>query len=315
MMGKIAPLFNNVKLFCAVTSDNHIDWKHPVPAVPMWYLTQSLKDAQKSLHPMDAYITVGDTTSHGSERNWTMAEKCFHKAAPAIHVFLTVGNHDLWNDDGGFEKAKENYLRYSNKICGTQHTETWFSHTVNGYKLIFLGNTQDAGCEAHLGQKQLDWLKTELDEANDKPAFVFCHQSLNGRHGLPRTWDRNESSTDPMEGGIGEESDAVAALLKQHKNVFYFSGHSHMGLCGEKRKAAEGYSSFEPEDGVQLINLPSLACGNHHGDDRSMGIGVLIEVYEDRVLIRPRNFARRTMNKKVMIRNEKPYLEVPVIKD
>ena len=310
-MGKIRPLRRNVKLFGAVTSDNHIDCKHPVPAVPMWYLTQSLKDAQNSAHPMDVYLTVGDTTSHGSDKNWLLAEKCFRKAVPAKHVFLTVGNHDLWSDDG-FDTAKENYLRYSNEICKTAHTETWFSHTVNGYKLIFLGNTKDAGCEAHLGEEQLKWLASELDEANGKPAFVFCHQSLNGRHGLPRTWDREESATDPMEGGIGEESDAVAAILKAHKNVFYFSGHSHMGLCGENRLKAEGYASFESEDGVTLVNLPSLACGNHHGDDRSMGIGVLIEVYEHSVVIRPRNFARHTMNRKVMIRDGKPYLEVGI---
>lgn len=310
-MGKIAPMYRGVKLFCAVTSDNHIDIKHPDPAKPMGRLTDSLKDSEKSLLPLDAYITVGDTTSHGSVENWELALKCFKKAKPAKHIFLTVGNHDLWGD-GGFEAAKQNYLNYSNRICGTDHTETWFSHTVNGYKLIFLGNTRDAGCEAHLGERQLQWLKAELDEAQGWPAFVFCHQSLNGRHGLPRTWDRNETAVDPMEGGIGEESDAVAEILKQHKNVFYFSGHSHMGLCGEERERADGYSSFETEDGVQLVNLPSLACGNHHGDDRSMGIGVIIEVYEDRVLIRPRNFSSGTMNRKVKIRDGKPYLEVPV---
>ena len=307
-MSKISPLYGGAKLICAVTSDNHIDWKHPVPAIPMRYLTQSLKDSERALRPVDAYISVGDVTSRGSDRNWRLAAKCFDRARPAKHIFLTVGNHDLWGDDG-FEAAKANYLKYTNAICGTAHTETWFSHTVNGYKLIFLGNTRDAGCEAHLGAAQLKWLGEELDAAQGRPAFVFCHQSLNGRHGLPRTWDRSDTCTDPLEGGIGEESDAVAAILKAHKNVFYFSGHSHMGLCGEKRKQAEGYASFEKEDGVTLVNLPSLACGNHHGDDRSMGIGVMIEVYADRVVLRPRNFARHTMNRGVAIRDGKPYWE------
>ena len=307
-MGKIAPLYQNAKLICAVTSDNHIDIKHPVPKVPMWFLTQSLRDCAKSLRPVDVYLTVGDTTSHGSAENWALVRKCFGKCRPAAHVFLTVGNHDLWNDDG-YEAAEKNYLDNSNRICGTHHDKTWFSHTVNGYRLIFLGNTQDAGCEAHLGEEQLAWLQKELDAADGTPAFVFCHQSLNGRHGLPRTWDREESATDPMEGGIGTESDRVAAILKAHQNVFYFSGHSHMGLCGEERFRAEGYASFEQEDGVTLVNLPSLACGNHHGDDRSMGIGVLLEVYEDRVVIRPRNFAKHTMNRKVALRDGKPYWE------
>ena len=307
-MGNISPLYHDVKLLCAVTSDNHIDSKHPAPKVPMWFLTQSLKDSAKSRVPMDVYLTIGDTTSHGSAENWELAKRCFDKCRPAKHIFLTVGNHDLWNDDG-YEKAEKNYLRFSNAICGTQHDKTWFSHTVNGYKLIFLGNTEDAGCEAHLGEEQLKWLSAELDAANGAPAFVFCHQSLNGRHGLPRTWDRNESATDPMEGGVGTESEALERILKAHKNVFYFSGHSHMGLCGEKRMQEEGYASFEHEDGLTLINLPSQACGNHHGDDRSMGIGVIIEVYEDKVVIRPRNFAKHTMNRKVAIKDGKPYWE------
>ena len=307
-MGKITPLRQDVKLLMTVTSDNHIDHKHPAPAVPMWFLTKSLKDSAAARRPVDVYLTIGDTTSRGSEKNWELAEKCFKKARPAKQIFLTVGNHDLWADES-FEAAKERYLSHSNAICGTDHTETWFSHEVNGYKLIFLGNTVDAGCEAHLGETQLQWLNSELDAAAGKPAFVFCHQSLNGRHGLPRTWDREETARDPMEGGIGTESDAVAAILKAHKNVFYFSGHSHMGLCGEERKKAEGYASFESEDGVTLVNLPSLACGNHHGDNRAMGIGVVIEVYADRVIIRPRNFARRTMNRKIAVKDGKPYWE------
>ena len=307
-MGKLSPLYGNAKLVCTVTSDNHIDSRHPVPKVPMWFLTQSLKDSARSLRPVDVYLTIGDTTSRGAKGNWELAKQCFDKCRPAKQIFLTVGNHDLWGDDG-YDAAEANYLKYSNAVCGTDHDKTWFSHTVNGYKLIFLGNTQDAGCEAHLGEEQLKWLQEELDEADGKPTFVFCHQSLNGRHGLPRTWDRDESATDPMEGGIGTESETVERILKAHKNVFYFSGHSHMGLCGEIRKKAENYASFEQEDGVTLVNLPSLACGNHHGDDRSMGIGVVIEVYEDRVAIRPRNFAHHAMNRKVAIKDGKPYFE------
>ena len=311
MMGKPAPLYNNAKLTIAVTSDNHIDIKHPMPKVPMWFLIQSLKDCEKSLRPVDVYLTVGDTTSRGSKENWELVNKCFAGRRPAKNVFLTVGNHDLWHDDG-YAAAERNYLDYSNRICGTDHGKTWFRHTVNGYRLIFLGNTTDAGCEAHLGREQLDWLQKELDEADGSPAFVFCHQSLNGRHGLPRTWDKEESATDPLEGGIGTESDEVERILKAHRNVFYFSGHSHMGLCGEERKKAEGYASFEQEDGVTLVNLPSLACGNHHGDDRSMGVGVIVEVYADKVVIRPRNFAKHTMNRKVAIKDGKPYWEQPV---
>ena len=307
-MPNAVTLYPNARFTAFITSDNHIDLKHSCPAVPAAFLTASLKDSAKSARLPDAYITVGDTTSRGETGNWELAAECFRGIKPARHIFLTVGNHDLWGDNG-FEAAKENYLKYSNAICGTDHTGTWFSHEVNGYRLIFLGNTEDAGCEAHLGQAQLDWLGAELDAAAGRPAFVFCHQSLNGRHGLPRTWDREESATDPMEGGIGTESDSVAAILKAHKNVFYFSGHSHMGFCGEEKKRAEGYASFESEDGVTLVNLPSLACGNHPGDLRSRGLGLILEVYADRVVIRMRDFTRRRMIRRVAVCGGRPYWE------
>ena len=74
-------------------------------------------------------------------------------------------------------------------------------------------------------------------------------------------------------------------------------------------KKAEGYSSFEDEDGVTLINLPSLACGNHHGEIQSLGIGIQIEVYEDRVLLRPKNYISGKFITKLNIKDKKPYYE------
>ena len=305
-MGKIKPLSDDIRLMLVITSDNHIDVKNAGGLYPMMQTRLSLKDSAASAVPADAYITVGDTTSRGSSVNWTLTELAFRGVSPAKNIYLTVGNHDLWNDDG-FDAAFSNYIEYSNRICGTEHDKTYFSHVVNGYRLIFLGNMSAAGCEAHLGGEQLEWLSSELDLADNKPAFVFCHQSLNGRHGLPMTWDRSGKSTDPMKGGIGEESDMVAAILKAHRNVFYFSGHSHMGLGGELCLKNEGYCSIYEEEGVTLINLPSLANGNHHGEDRSQGVGVVVEAYDDMIALRPRNFAKRKWNTKVDMQDGRGY--------
>ncbi|NMP37853.1 MAG: hypothetical protein GX051_06980 [Clostridiales bacterium] len=313
-MGKIKPLYENMQACFVITSDNHIDSKHPFPRIPMSFLRRSLKDAENAEIPVDAYITVGDTTSRGNETNWEMAKKCFADCKPAKQIMLTIGNHDTWNDDG-YEAAIEQYLKSACEISGRKQDKTYFSAVINGCKLIFLGTTSDSGCAAVLGGEQLSWLGRELEHAPEgKPVFVFCHQSLNGRHGLPRTWDKQEKpDRAPDEGGIGDESEQLADILKSHKNVFYFSGHSHMGLCGENMKEKEGYASFEKEDGLELINLPSLACGNHHGETDKMGIGVVVEVYAGRVVIRPRSFSRRRMNKKIIIRDRKPYLEVKLI--
>lgn len=312
-MSRINPLYNGIKLNCTIVSDTHIDIKHPMPWLPKWRLKQTLKEAERSLVPVDAYITVGDTTSRGSTENWELAKECFSAFKPAKHILLCIGNHDGWNDDD-FGAAEKNFYKYTEEITGRKLSATYFSEVINGYHLIFIGSDSDAGCEAQISDAQMEWFRDEMEKAGNsgKPIFVFCHQSLNQKHGLPRTWDRIEKpDRAPDEGGIGARSEEVEAILKSYKNVFFFSGHSHMGFGGEDLYKKEGYCSFENDEGTELINLPSLACGNHHGEIREMALGLQLEVYEDKVVLRPRSYKKHkwlSMN----VRNGKPYLEVKI---
>ncbi len=309
-MSTIKPLYDNVRLNCTIVSDTHIDINHPFPWLPKHFLKQGIAQAQHSKSRVDAFITIGDTTSRGNETNWGLTEQCFKGRNPADKIILTIGNHDTWNDDG-YGAAIKCYYDYTERICGVKRQKPYFTEIINGYHFIFLGSEGESGCGALITDEQLAWFGNEMDKAGEsgKPIFVFCHQSLNQRHGLPLTWDADESATDPMEGGIGESSDKVAEILKSYKNVWYFSGHSHMGLGGEQRKKEHGYASFDTEDGLELVNLPSFACGNHHGDDNNFGIGVQLEVYDDKVVLRPRSYFKHCWNKKVIIKDGKPYFE------
>ncbi len=304
-------LYKDIKLSATIVSDTHIDEKHPVKIIPMYQLIRALKNA-KSINA-DAFITVGDTTSRGSKINWDMTRSCFRRVPDAAKkIILTIGNHDGWNDDG-FDSAINEYYSAYKDICSRKITTPYFSEVINGYYFICIGTDSDSGCEAELSDEQMEWFSNEMDKAGktEKPVFVFCHQSLNQRHGLPRTWDRVEDPNRPLDdGGIGARSDEVAEILKRYKNVFYFSGHSHMGLCGEDMMKNEGYSTFEDEDGLTLINLPSLSCGNHHGEIQKLGIGLQLEVYEDRVILRPKSFISGRFITKLNIKNKKPYYEV-----
>ncbi len=307
-------LSDNVRLCATIVSDTHIDEKHPVKIVPMYILMRALSASKKV--GCDAFITVGDTTSRGSKKNWDMTRACFRRVSKAAdNIILAIGNHDGWNDDDYDAAIKEYYSAY-NDICLRAIDKPYFTTVINGYHFICLGTDSDSGCEAAISDEQMDWFRKEMDTAGQtgKPVFVFCHQSLNQRHGLPRTWDRNEDPHRPLdEGGIGARSDEVAEILKSYKNVFYFSGHSHMGLCGEDMKAAEGYASFEEEDGVTLVNLPSLSCGNHHGEMQNLGIGLQLEIYDDRVILRPKSYISGHFITKLNIKNKKPYYEKELV--
>lgn len=309
-MGRMKPMYDGIRLNCTIVSDTHIDHKHPFPWLPPWRMKQVISDSEKSKAPVDVFLTVGDTTSRGSELNWQMTEECFKNRHPAKQVIFAIGNHDTWHDDG-FEAAIENYRKYTEIICGKRRETPYFSEVINGYYFIFIGTDEDSGCEASLSEEQLQWFENEMNAAgkSGKPIFVFCHQSLNERHGLPRTWDVKEDYEHSWDGGIGESSERVEKILRSQKHVYYFSGHSHMGLGGEELFKKEGYASFEETDGLTLINLPSLACGNHHGEDKSFCLGLQLEAYDDRVVIRPRSFKLHTWNRKVKIKNGKPYWE------
>lgn len=298
-------LYENPKAVIAIVSDVHIDYNGSEIKRRIKMVRKAFTDVEANCNA-DALITVGDTTSRGVNKNWDGVKECFDGINPAKNIIFTLGNHDTWGDDkgyGGYEKAIERYYSYSKEICNLQIDKPYFSKDINGYKFIFLGNTEsgaDQDCAA-FSQEEIDWLKAEISAENEqKPVFVFCHQSVNGTHGLPRTWSKKEDPTWPADkGGIGIDSDSVWEILKSHKNVYFFSGHLHMALCGEKMIKKEGYSTFENKEGVTLINVPSLTRENHHGETKKTGTGLMMEIYDNKVVLRPRRFTKGKMFEKI----------------
>ncbi len=311
-MSRIRPLYDNCLVSCVIAADTHIDIKHSQPWLPQLLLKRALSDSTKARATQDAFIIVGDTTSRGDDVNWGLTEDCFKKyPAPAKEIFLPLGNHDTWNDEG-YDSAIDCWRRAVKKICGKSPEKQYFSAEIGGFRFIFMGSVGDVGDMPVLGDEQLGWLDSELAAGtkDGKPVFVFNHQSLNGRHGLPQTAEANPpADVDPAEGGVGAESDALEAILKKYQNVFYFSGHSHMGFCGEKFLREKGFSSIEEEGGVVLFNLPSNACGNHSGENNRNCVGLVLEIYKDKVVVRLRDFLKHTWFKKVPVQNGNPYFE------
>ncbi|MCQ2431028.1 MAG: metallophosphoesterase [Clostridia bacterium] len=313
-MQNMKPLYDNILVNCTIVSDTHQDIKHPTPELPQNRFRNVLAACKSSEAPVDALIIDGDVTSRGTKINWGLFRDCFAEPANvyAKHLLLQLGNHDTWSDIS-YEDARREYFSAMGDLGGRILDHVYYDAKINGYSFLFLGSESDAGCGASISEEQLVWLEETLAAAvpAGKPIFVFNHQALNGTHGLPRTFSSDESDTGAMDGGIGSASDRVKTLLAaaaKQVPVFFFSGHSHMGLSGEEGYRREGYASFEVCEGIELVMLPSLACGNHHGEDLHFDIGYQLEIYADRVIIRPRNFAEQTWNTDVVIRDGKPYL-------
>lgn len=225
-------------------------------------------------------IFLGDNTMNGQ----VIEHSAFYGVLDKWHSgFFDVvsGNHDLCPSKynvGDYDDLKDRFLDYSNEFRSSSGDNLYYTFSIGGYKFIVLGSESDAGVQEDLSDEQLKWLENELKlaEKDGKPIFILNHYPLN------HTWE--DVWTD---GHIGEDSEKLHEILKNSKNqIIYFSGHLHMGLY-------DNQVSYINEDNITYISVPAFGADNTIGDAdiQNKGMGLYVEVYENEVLIRVRNFA------------------------
>ena len=234
---------------------------------------------------LDAFVESGDITDHGKEEHWKLAEEVFAERHLPETV-LCLGNHDMWTPgpDGkdDYAAAFKLFQTYGSRISGKTYDKPYFRQDVRGYTFLCMGS-EGTGVGAYISQEQIAWLDEELSALPaDKPVFVVSHFALNKTHGLPKTFGDKEY--DDMTGGFGPQSDQINEVLQKHDNVILFSGHSHMGLAKEKT-----YGTFEKVGNIHSVNMPCFMFPNHDGIFH-WGVGLVVEVYKDKILFRFRNF-------------------------
>ncbi len=195
---------------------------------------------------------------------------------------VVSGNHDLCPSDyniGDYDDLKKRFLNYYQEFENSSVDNLYYTFSNgSGCKFIVLGSESDAGVQEDLSDEQLKWLEDELKlaEENGKPIFILNHYPLN------HTWE--DVWTD---GHVGEDSERLHEIMKNSKNrIIYFSGHLHMGLY-------DNQVSYINEDNITYISVPAFGADNTVGDAdiQDKGMGIYVEVYEDEVLVRMRNFA------------------------
>lgn len=272
---KMAPKdAGSIKLSVACISDTHIK----DDAGRKNFLNLGLKNISRASRPVDAVLIAGDLTDNGNTDSYQIFYSILKKHS--FNYVLAMGNHDTWGKDG-FETSRNQFVSGYHDLTGEQIAVNYYAKVINGYTFIVLGSEKDAGCPAYLSDTQLQWLDQNLKTAtaDGKPVFVICHQPINNTHGLPAVWD---------EGGVGEQSDQLNAILHSYKNVFYISGHLHCGLQNEPDD--KGYQTLQGDSSFHSLNLPCYMYTNERGI-KVNGTGVEIEVYSDKVLLRGCNYS------------------------
>ena len=79
--------------------------------------------------------------------------------------------------------------------------------------------------------------------------------------------------------------EALYEIMNRYDNIVLITGHLHQGF---------GVGSYELVGKIHSVNVPSITIENKDGDEAGniSGIGYMVEVYDDEVIFRARNFAK-----------------------
>lgn len=237
--------------------------------------------AMEDLHAserMDAVIVAGDVAENGLAEEYQLVYDGL-KGLENCRYIMASGNHDIRMR--AYSQSLERFTAFSNALNnGENPVDSYsFSEVINGYKFIVLGSDKGTFEEAYISDAQLEWLDSELAAENGKLTFVICHQPLKLTHDLPNTWG---NGTNLVAGSVGEQSDALEAVLTKYKNVVFVTGHLHTGF---------GEASYEQKGDLHMVNVPALSIENKDGQYNGSGLGYIVEVYDDEVIFRARNLA------------------------
>ena len=236
------------------------------------------EDLHKAECDIDALIGAGDITENALAVDYQLVYDGLHGLD--TRYILASGNHDIRMRF--YQQSLKAFSYLANTLNGDEDMNSYhFSERIEGYKVIVLGSDRTELEQAYISDEQLEWLDDEVAEENGKPTFVICHQPLKNTHN-----EKNAFGSITKAGGhVGEQSIAIKKILSKYDNVFFISGHLHSGF---------GPDSYNNLDGIHCINIPSLAIENKDGTYNDAGTGYMMEIYEDNVIFRARDFAKGT---------------------
>lgn len=208
----------------------------------------------------DTLVFLGDNTMNCQDIESIFFYGALKAANPADNLVIVPGNHDFGNGTGDYEMYRDRFLKYAN-FAGADIDSPYFYKVIDGCYFIVLATESDTVNDMNISDAQLQWLKGVLDEAakTDRPIFVFNHHPIN--------YIQNGEYT------------RLSDVIDDYDNLLYFCGHTHAPLSS---------SSVSVVNGVQQINIPKST--EHATDGYECGIGAVVEVYEDEVLLRIRDF-------------------------
>ena len=237
-----------------VLSDTHIESNNYKTYSIFTKILENIKYNDNS----DATVFLGDNTMNGQIIEELVFFGALKKADLDDALVVAPGNHDMSNCEGDYNTYLKRFLGYSNAFMDYKITTPYFYRVVNGYYFIVVSSEDTTWEYLDISEAQYEWLDGVLKEAgkSGKPIFVFSHYPVSDGKDSP---------------------DRLSEMLNDYDNLLYFYGHTHSWL---------GEDTAHTYNGVNCINIPKTT----EPTDYDTGIGAYVEVYEDEIVVRIKDF-------------------------
>lgn len=248
-----------------VISDVHMEGNNRVSRKAF---ATELYDIKNNAAGNDVLVLLGDNTMNGQHIENMFLYGILNKIDPADRVLIALGNHDIGNGEGKYEKLSARFYDYYNDFYGEDVHTPYYYKIVNDCAMIFLGSEADDSNTPVISAAQIQWLNEVLAKVSKdlpgKPIFVFNHHMVG----------HSEMAV----------QDQLHNALTSVPNVIYISGHTHAPDITE-------YSMTKNGNTTHFFNLPRVTEQNDQKETfEGTGQGLVVEVYPDKVVLRERNF-------------------------
>lgn len=242
----------------AVVSDIHVETNHPQAYQHLSDVLYGLKDGED----IDTVVYTGDNVMNGQLLENLFFYTALRSVKPAENNFVVAGNHDFGNGAGDYVSLRDDFIRFNKLILGNDFGNDYYYNVVNGCYMIVLASEDPNAGDFTMGQQQFSWLEGVLKEAKaaDAPIFVFNH--------FPLRYLDNDSVIHHSQ---------LGPMLRDYGVDLFVHGHIHDDL---------GTDNFYEYYGINSINLPRITETTNY----VAGDGIVVEVYENEILVRGRDF-------------------------
>lgn len=203
---------------------------------------------------------------------------------PNLPVYASSGNHESYN--ANICDYEEEYKTYTGH--GIQFTVEYGNDVF-----IFMGMPKTTTLYVDGGSlpvPELTWLQDRLTANADKRCFVFFHPYIVGDSG--DALGANENDLLPESGYV---TNLIKNALINHGRAILFHGHSH---CLPRLQEIDELTNFTEKNGFPSVHVSSLGWAAYIDDsgelikDVNEGIGYLVDVYEDCIVINGWDFVK-----------------------